>query len=267
MKWLALASVAFYLLTVFPARAADIPVDLELILAVDVSGSVDWEEASLQRRGYVEAIRSDEVIGAIRAGANGKIAVAYIEWAGAYLQRTVIDWTVIDGPDSARAFTTALTEAPIETGPWTSISAAINYAVPMFARNDYQGTRRVIDISGDGPNNAGRPVTEARDAAIAAGITINGLPIVNDRPGPGGLRSIRDLDKYYRDCVIGGAGAFLVVAKDFTDFSLAIKRKLIFEIAGRMPSPEERGMIPVQAQPPVFCGAGEMQMRGGGGQY
>ncbi len=266
MKRLALASVAFYLLTVPTARAADIPVDLELILAVDVSGSVDWEEATLQRRGYVEAIRSEEVIGAIRSGANGKIAIAYIEWAGTYLQRTVIDWTVIDGPESAQAFTTTLTEAPIDTGPWTSISAAINYAIPMFAKNNFQGTRRVIDISGDGPNNAGRPVTEARDVAIAAGITINGLPIVNNRPGPGGLRSIRDLDKYYRDCVIGGAGAFLVVARDFTDFSLAVKRKLIFEIANRMPPVEERGVTRIQAEQPISCGAGEMQMRGGG-QY
>jgi hypothetical protein len=245
-----------------PARAADVPVDLELILAVDVSGSIDWEEASLQRRGYVEGINSEEVIKAIRSGAHGRIAVAYIEWAGAYLQRTVIDWTVIDGPESARSFTARLSEAPIETGPWTSISAAIRYAVPMFSGNGYEGMRRVIDISGDGPNNAGMPVEDARRLAIEAGITINGLPIVNDRPGPGGLRNIRDLDKYYAECVIGGPGAFMVVARNFADFSRAIKRKLVFEISGRQPADSPK-LMPAQGAPAWFCGAGERQLREG----
>lgn len=267
MKGLALASVAICLSLVAPAFAAEIPVDLELILAIDVSGSVDWEEASLQRRGYIEAIRSDEVISAIKSGPNGKIAVAYIEWAGTYLQRTVIDWTVIDGAESANAFTSILSEAPIDTGPWTSISAAIQYAVPMFARNDYQGTRRVIDISGDGPNNSGIPVTEARATALAAGITINGLPIVNDRPGPGGIRNVRDLDKYYSECVIGGAGAFMIVANNFNDFATAIKRKMIFEIAGLFPPRDDSDIVPVQGADAALCGIGERQFRGGGGQY
>jgi hypothetical protein len=263
----ALASIALCLSLILPAHAAEIPVDLELVFAVDVSGSVDWEEAALQRRGYIEALRSDEVVNAIKSGPHGKIAVAYVEWAGTYLQRTVIDWTVLDGAESARAFTAILEKAQIDTGPWTSISAAIQYIVPMFSRNDYQGTRRVIDISGDGPNNSGAPIMDARAQALAAGITINGLPIVNDRMGPGNTRNIRDLDKYYRDCVIGGAGAFMIVANNFGDFSLAIKRKLIFEIAGLFPPPSEASnIIPVQAGDASYCLIGERQFRGGG-QY
>ena len=265
MRRLAFASIAFCLLLTSPAPAADIPVDLELVFAVDVSGSVDWEEAALQRRGYIEALRSEEVVNAIRSGAHGKIAVAYVEWAGTYLQRTVIDWTVLDGAESIGNFTETLSKASIESGPWTSISAAIQYVVPMFARNNYQGTRRVIDISGDGPNNQGTPVIEARAAALAGGITINGLPIVNDRRGPGSSRSIRDLDRYYRDCVIGGAGAFMIVANDFKDFALAIKRKLIFEIAGLFPPADSSRVIPVQADDAAYCLIGERQFRGGGG--
>jgi hypothetical protein len=265
MRGSAFAAIALCLSLATPALAADIPVDLELVFAVDVSGSVDWEEATLQRRGYIDALRSDEVINAIKSGPYGKIAVAYVEWAGTYLQRTVIDWTVLDGRESADAFTDILSKADIESGPWTSISSAIQYAVPMFARNEFQGTRRVIDISGDGPNNLGAPVTEARANAIAAGITINGLPIVNDRMGPGNTRNIRDLDKYYRDCVIGGPGAFMVVANNFSDFALAIKRKLIFEIAGLFPS-EMPSLRPAQGEDAAYCMIGERQFRGGG-QY
>jgi hypothetical protein len=136
----------------------------------------------------------------------------------------------------------------------------------MFSRNDYQGTRRVIDISGDGPNNSGIPIMEARAQALAAGITINGLPIVNDRMGPGSTRNIRDLDKYYRDCVIGGSGAFMIVANNFADFALAIKRKLIFEIAGLFPPADKSHAIPVQAEDASYCMIGERQFRGGG-QY
>jgi len=266
MKQLAFAFIAFCLSLISPARAAESPVDLELVLAVDVSGSVDWEEAALQRRGYIEALRSAEVINAIRSGAHGKIAVAYVEWAGTHLQRTVIDWTVLDGVESVGAFTDALSKAPIESGPWTSISAAIQYIVPMFGRNSYQGTRRVIDISGDGPNNVGVPVVEARAMALAAGVTINGLPIVNDRHGPGNTRSIRDLDRYYRECVIGGNGAFMIVANDFTDFATAIKRKLIFEIAGLFPPAEEPKVVRAQAEDVSYCTIGERQFRRGG-QY
>jgi hypothetical protein len=266
MKRLAFASIAFCLSLTEPALAADIPVDLELVFAVDVSGSVDREEATLQRRGYIDALRSEEVINAIRSGAYGRIAVAYIEWAGTYLQRTVIDWTVLDGADTIGSFIETLSNTSIESGPWTSISAAIQYVVPMFARNEYQGTRRVIDISGDGPNNQGIPVMEARAIALNAGVTINGLPIVNDRRGPGNTRSIKDLDKYYRDCVIGGTGAFMIVANDFEDFATAIKRKLIFEIAGLFPT-ADLDLVPVQGGDAAYCMIGERQFRGGGGLY
>ena len=262
MNVLAAAAIALLVSFAPAARAAEIPVDLELVLAVDVSGSIDWEEASLQRRGYVEAIRSDEVIAAIRSGPHGRISLAYVEWAGAYLQKTIIDWTLIDGNSSARAFTALLSEAPIETGPWTSISGAIRYAVPMFADNGYQGTRRVIDISGDGPNNAGTPVEDARRIAVETGITINGLPIVNERPGPGGIRNIRDLDRYYAECVIGGPGAFMVVAKNFEDFARAVKRKLVFEIADKVPEDTAR-LIHAQNAPVMYCSAGERQLREG----
>ena len=266
MRRLAYASIAFCLSLMSPASAAEIPVDLELVFAVDVSGSVDFEEAALQRRGYIDALRSEEVINAIRSGAHGKIAVAYVEWAGPRLQQTVIDWTVLDGAESMAAFTNTLSKASIESGPWTAIGAAIQYVVPMFARNDYQGTRRVIDISGDGPNNMGIPVLDARAQALAAGISINGLPIVNDRQGPGSTRNIRDLDKYYRECVIGGTGAFMIVANDFKDFATAIKRKLIFEIAGLFPPADKSVVIPVQAPDADYCLIGERQFYRGG-QY
>jgi len=212
------------------------PVDLELVLAVDVSGSVDFQEASLQREGYVKAIGSPEFAKAVAAGVLGRIAVTYIEWAGDGVQDTILGWHIIDGTNSARAFSKALASAPITTGPWTSISGAINFAVPLLEGNGFLGTRRVIDVSGDGPNNGGSLVTEARAATVAKGITINGLPIINDRLQPSGRPQIKDLDRYYAACVIGGPGAFLVVAKDFQDFERAIRRKLLFEIAGIRPA-------------------------------
>ncbi len=254
------AALGLALWAAAPSAHAGTPVDLELIFAIDVSGSIDWEEAQLQRQGYVDALRSKPVIDAIRAGAVGKIAVAYIEWAGSFLQRTVIDWTLIDGPESANAFADQLSEAPIQTGPWTSISSAIRYAVPMFDKNDYDGLRKVIDISGDGPNNNGGPVTDARQMALDAGVTINGLPIINDRPGPGGSRSFKDLERYYRDCVIGGPNAFLEVARSFDDFARAIQRKLVFEISEHAPGGDAVRPIPVQGAPP-FCGMGERELR------
>ncbi|MEE2760308.1 MAG: DUF1194 domain-containing protein, partial [Pseudomonadota bacterium] len=186
------------------------PVDLELVLAVDVSGSVDFQEASLQREGYVKAIGSPEFAKAVAAGVLGRIAITYIEWAGEGVQDSILGWRIIDGTESARAFAKALASAPISTGPWTSISDAITFAVPLLEGNAFQGTRRVIDISGDGPNNVGSLVTEARAATIAKGITINGLPIINDRLQPSGRPQIKDLDRYYAACVIGGPGAFLV---------------------------------------------------------
>ncbi|MEE8276345.1 MAG: DUF1194 domain-containing protein [Alphaproteobacteria bacterium] len=215
--------------------AADEPVDLELVLAVDISGSIDAFEARLQRQGYMSAIVHPRVIGAIESGFLQRIAVTYFEWGGDFHQRTIVGWTVISDAASARAFASALAEMPIVRARRTSISAAIDYAVPLFENNGYEGTRRVIDVSGDGYNNIGRPVIEARDAAVATGITINGLPIINDRPNPFGRPPPANLDTYYENYVIGGPGSFLVVAVKFDNFAQAILSKLIREIAAAAP--------------------------------
>lgn len=217
------------------AVAEDLPVDLELVLAVDVSGSIDAEEAALQRQGYLAAIVHREVLQAITGGTFGRIALAYMEWAGEHHQSIIVDWSMIDGSASASAFATALAAKEPRSERWTSISAAIDSAAALFADNGFEGTRKVIDISGDGPNNSGRAPDEARDLAVAQGITINGLPILNGRPGPGGWPGAVDLDSYYRDHVIGGAGAFLVPAENFDSFAGAIRAKLVREIATPQP--------------------------------
>jgi hypothetical protein len=237
------AALAFAALALAPARAQPqpraLPVDLELVLAVDVSGSVDADEARLQRQGYVDAFADSRVVQAVTAGTFGRIAVTYFEWAGDGWQKTVIGWTLIDGAAAARAFSARLADAPIGTGPWTSISGAIDFAVPLFG-GGFEGTRRVIDLSGDGPNNTGRLAPLARDEAVKQRITINGLPIMNDRfdlsrpPMP-------NLDLYYRNCVIGGPGAFIVVARGFAAFAEAIRRKLVLEIAGTAPPDRKPG--------------------------
>jgi Protein of unknown function (DUF1194) len=224
-------------LPAMPAAAQDLPVDLELVLAVDISGSVDEQEARLQREGYIAALRHPDVIEAIQGGMFGRTAVAYVEWAGDHYQRTMLDWTVIEDQADAAEFADALAETPLLTAHWTSLSAAIDYAVPLFEDNGLKGFRQVIDISGDGHNNRGRPVEWARDDAVAAGITINGLPIVNDRPNPWGGRPPAGLDIYYEERVIGGPGAFMIVAEDYTSFASAILSKLLLEIAGDPPPP------------------------------
>ena len=213
-------------------RAEEVPVDLELVLAVDVSGSIDREEAALQRQGYLAALTHPKVLQAMRAGPLGRVAIAYVEWAGDRFQRTVVDWGLIQDETSAYAFADALAAVPPSTERWTSISGAIDYILPMFEGNGFTGGRKVIDISGDGYNNSGRPVTAARDEAVAKGVTINGLPILNDRPGPGGWPPAVDLDRYYEANVIGGPGAFIVPAQSFQTFAEAILSKLVLEIAG-----------------------------------
>ncbi len=228
-------------LSAVPA-AAQTPVDLELVLAVDVSGSVDPDEAKLQRNGYVQALLNPKVQAAIRGGPFGRIAATYVEWAGESHQHTVVGWTELSDPASIERFAGMVAEAPMMTEQWTSISAAIDYAVPQFENNRFEGTRRVIDLSGDGENNRGRPVEEARDAAVARGITINGLPILNDRPNPWGGAAPNDLEGYYRDHVIGGPGAFLVPARDFDAFADAILSKLLLEVSGLQPSGRERDL-------------------------
>jgi hypothetical protein len=224
------------LLAVGPAVAQEeeLPVDLELVLAVDVSGSIDAEEARQQRDGYVTAIADLSVVQAIRANFHRRIAVLYLEWASADYQRVVIDWTLIGDAGGAGEFAAALAGAPSLSARWTSISGAIDFAVPMFEANGYAGERRVVDVSGDGPNNRGRSVLAARDEAVARGIVINGLPILNDRPQPAGQPTPAELalDRYYRENVVGGPGAFVLPAESFAEFRTAILRKLIHEIAG-----------------------------------
>ncbi|WP_448187648.1 DUF1194 domain-containing protein [Azospirillum sp. sgz301742] len=235
-----LAALLLLLILAPPGRAVagGVPVDLELVLAIDVSGSIDPDEAELQRRGYVQAFLNPKVIDAIRSGPYGRIAVVYMEWAGDHYQQTVIGWTLLDSRDAIAAFADRLAEAGIGRERWTSISMALTAASGLFEGSAYEGTRRVIDVSGDGPNNSGPPLLPVRDALVAKGITINGLPIVNDRPNPWGGEPPRDLDQYYRNNVIGGPGAFIVVADGFDAFAQAILTKLLLEIAGTDPSTE-----------------------------
>jgi len=243
----------------FPAMAQKLEVDLELALGVDVSGSVDDEEAMLQRQGYITAFRHPAILEAIKRGPLGRIAVGYYEWAGFGHMKIIAPWTLIHDKKSALAFAEILSREEPETARRTAISAGIVMGADWFERNDYKGLRRVIDISGDGPNNWGEPVNVVRDRIAARGITINGLPIVNDRPTFSGRPPLKDLDLYYRDCVIGGPRAFYVVAKDFKDFGRAVMRKLILEIADLAPEPKllHRAQFKRRKGPP--CDIGERQ--------
>ena len=214
--------------------AAETPVDLELVLAVDVSGSMDEDEQALQREGYVAAVTHPEVLAAIRSGPYQRVALAYVEWAGPSAQAVTVPWTLVEDSASAQAFATALAEAPAAHVRGTSISGALLFSAPLFDGNGFEGTRRAIDVSGDGPNNAGAPVVPARDAALARGLTINGLPIALKVAGAWSLAG-PDLAAYYRDCVIGGPGAFVLPVSEPEQLAEAIRQKLILEIAGLPP--------------------------------
>ncbi len=245
--------------------AAAETVDLELVLAVDVSGSMDDEEHALQRLGYIAAIAHPQVVRVIRGGYTGRIALTYVEWAGAESQVIAVPWRVIDGQESATAFADTLADTPIALIRGTSISGGIDFASKLFEDNGFEGTRRVIDVSGDGPNNRGRPVVEVRDRVVAQGIVINGLPIML-HAGRGTWALGADLESYYRDCVIGGRGAFVVGVHDPDEFARAIRRKLILEIAGRAPEAEivpaawDGLVIPAQ-RGPTDCLIGEKLRR------
>jgi hypothetical protein len=229
-------------------------VDVELVLAVDVSYSMDMDELAIQREGYAQAIVSKEFLQALKTGPTGRIAVTYFEWAASYDQKIIIPWRMIDGPESADAVANEIMKTPIRRASRTSISGAINFAMPLFETNPFHGLRRVIDISGDGANNHGSPVTGARDAALAKGITINGLPIMVKELSYSTM-DIENLDLYYEDCVIGGPGSFVVSIKDRDKFKEAIRSKLILEVAGRTP---ERRVVPVvEREPRVPCMIGE----------
>jgi hypothetical protein len=236
------------------ADAKEATVDVELVLAVDVSYSMDMDELAIQREGYAQAIVSKDFLQALKTGPHGKIAVTYFEWAASTDQKIIIPWRVIDGPETADAVAAEIMKTPIRRASRTSISGAINFAMPLFEENPYHGLRRVIDISGDGPNNNGSPVTLARDTALEKGIIINGLPIMVKEPSFSTM-DIENLDLYYEDCVIGGPGSFVVTIKDREKFKEAIRTKLILEVAGRTP---KRRIVPVaDKEPRVSCMIGE----------
>lgn len=234
--------------------APDSGVDLELVLAVDVSLSMDTEEQALQRSGYVAALRDPAILKAIKSGPNGRIAVTYIEWAGPPFQQVVVPWTLIHDAASAQAFASALEAQPISRLRMTSISSALLFSKRELDRNAFRGLRRVIDVSGDGPNNSGPPVTPVRDEIIKDGVVINGLPILL-RPSGSGQFDLRDLAEYYKDCVIGGPGSFVIPVRQKSEFADAIRQKLILEVSGLMVEPR---VIPVQVSgPPQDCSVGE----------
>ena len=258
------ASAAPTLPKLADTRASAIPVDVELVIAVDVSYSMDPDEQSLQREGYVLALTSKEFLQALRQGAHGKIAITYFEWAGQSDQKILMPWRVIDGPESADAVAAEISRAPYRRASRTSISGALRFAKPLFDDSGYRGLRRVIDVSGDGANNAGPLVELTRDDVLAAGITINGLPIMLKRPYSGTM-DIENLDEYYEDCVIGGPGAFVIPIREREKFIEATRTKLVLEIAGRQPEPR---IAPAASRMRVSCTIGERlwQERWGGYQ-
>jgi hypothetical protein len=238
LRWIVLALCLFVPIAPVPvtpaANSAANDVDLALVLVTDVSRSIDDSEFALEKDGYTAAFTSDQVISAIRNGPLGAIAVAYVEFASGFEVKTVLDWTVIRDPASARTFADKLSAAPRSYWGRTAISAGIDHAVGMLAENSLNASRRAIDVCGDGTNNAGREVSEARDDAVRAGITINGLAIINEHPvswtfahvqPPGGLQN------YYRENVTGGPGSFVLEVRDFKTFGEAMTRKLVAEIA------------------------------------
>lgn len=256
---IATAAIAWLLFGVTASAAANTPsaggvaVDLELVLAVDASRSIDADEAALQRAGYIAAITHPDFIRAIKTGANARIALSYFEWAGQIRQDTIVPWQIVDSQESAAAFASQIGGSADTTIRGTSISNALIFATGLISAAPFDEQRRVIDVSGDGPNNVGTPVLDARDAALSAGIVINGLPLLI-RPSP----TYAHLDRYYGDCIIGGPGSFMLPVYDMSEFATAIRRKLILEVSGDTPPPV---VIPVADNEPVDCLKGERDRR------
>jgi hypothetical protein len=239
-----------------------VDVDVALIIAVDVSYSMDPDEQALQREGYIIGLNSPEFLNALQQGLHRRIAVTYFEWAGASDQRVVVPWRLVDSPATAKAFTDEIAAAPYRRAYRTSISGALHFALPLFEDSGFHGLRRVIDVSGDGVNNQGDPVAIVRDEVLERGITINGLPILLKRPSFATM-DIENLDIYYEDCVIGGSGAFVIPIRERDQFREATRTKLVQEIAGREPAPR---VIPAAGKPRIPCTIGERmwQERWGG---
>ena len=242
-------------------------VDIELVLAVDVSLSMDLDEQRLQREGYVAAFRHPVVINAMTTGPLGRVAVTYVEWAGAGTQEIVIPWRVIDSAAAANSFADDLAAKRISRARMTSISSMLEFAADLFELSGERGLRRVVDVSGDGPNNSGPPVDQTRDALVARGIVINGLPIMLKPRNFSGYFDITGLDGYYRDCVIGGPGAFVISVKAAGEFPTAIRQKLLLEIAGiEQPGSNSARLQRIQYVPPGAAGPGRGAGPGGSPQ-
>jgi len=215
---------------------------------------MDPDELAVQREGYAQAIVSREFLQALRGGPNAKISLTYFEWSAFSDQKIIITWRLIDGPEAADAVANEIMKTPVRRGSRTSISGAVLFAMPLFDEDPYRGLRRVIDISGDGPNNSGPPITPVRDEALQKGIVINGLPIMVKEPSYSTV-DIDNLDWYYEDCVIGGPGSFVVPIKNREQFKEAIRTKLLLEVAGRTP---EHRVVPVaEKEPRISCTIGE----------
>ena len=210
---------------------AGIAVDAEIVLAVDVSRSMDMREFAIQRDGYAAALRHPDLIRAVTAGQLGRIAFTYFEWSGEAQDGTLIPWRIIDSPAAAAAMADEIAASPVQRARGTSIARALYFATVLIDDGTVDGTRRIIDVSGDGANNVGPPVTGARDAALARDITINGLPIMAS------AGTMPDLDLYYQDCVVGGEGSFVLVATTGEELARTIRRKLIMEVSGTAPEP------------------------------
>jgi Protein of unknown function (DUF1194) len=233
------------------------PVDVELVLAVDVSQSMDFGEHALQRQGYVDALLHPQVLSAIRSGMYGRVAITYVEWGAT--QTVMAPWTLIEDAAGARRFAEALAAEPIRTIHGTSISGALSFAASLFEGNGYEGFRQVIDVSGDGPNSSGPPVVPARDAVLEQGVIVNGLPIMLRAPAYT-FYSIPDLDIYYADCVIGGPGSFVLPVDDARQIADAIRQKLVLDIAG--PPPRLIPAAQTGREPRIDCLIGEKLRRG-----
>jgi hypothetical protein len=239
-------------------RSAEIQVDVELVLAVDVSLSMDLDELGLQREGYAEAITSDDFIKALRTGPRGRVALTYFEWSSAGDQRIIIPWRVIDGPESAGSVAAEIMNGSLRRGSRTSISGAIHYGMRLLGENPYKGLRRVVDISGDGANNSGDEVQTARDVALRDGITINGLPLMLKEAADVTV-DIEQLDVYYEDCVTGGPGSFVIPVKEKARFKEAIRTKLVLEVSEFEPREIWKARVP--GQPRIPCTIGEQLWR------
>jgi len=262
----ACAALAAPRLSDIPSNKAanSVDVDVELVMAVDISYSMDTDELALQREGYAQAIASQDFLNALKQGTHGKIAVALVEWAGVADQRVVVPWRLIDGASTAHAVSEEMARAPVRRAFRTSISGALMFASGLFDNNGYRGIRRVIDVSEDGTNNQGPIVTQVRDDVIAKGIGINGLLIMLKEPQPNSI-DIKDLDIYYEDCVIGGPGAFVVPIREREKFKDAIRTKLVLDIARYDGAPR---VVPAAADAPrISCTIGEQmwQRRWGSG--